>query len=102
MQELIGDSSEEDGDEEEEGNEEDEDDDFVFSASSHSSKGNDDDDAAGGSGIKVTEASNEKVVDDLMNDTVNEESDEASGKGESDKTQIVENSEPLFLRLDVF
>ncbi|MFS7903103.1 hypothetical protein Hanom_Chr01g00020051 [Helianthus anomalus] len=102
MQELIGDSTYEDDDEEEEGNEEDEKDDFVFSASSHSSKGNDDDDAAGGSGIKVTEASNEKVVDDLMNDTVNEESDEATGKGGSDKTQIVEHHEPLFMNLDAY
>ncbi|XP_022024898.1 clusterin-associated protein 1 homolog [Helianthus annuus] len=91
MHELIGDSSDEDGDEDEE-NDEDEEDDFVFSASSHISKGNDDDDAAGGSGVKVTEAANEKVVDDLMNDTLNEESGEASGKGESDKTQIVEHS----------
>ncbi|KAF5818910.1 hypothetical protein HanXRQr2_Chr02g0071521 [Helianthus annuus] len=101
MHELIGDSDEDD-EVEEEGNEEDDDDDFVFSASSHSSKGNDDDDAAGGSGVRVTEAANEKVVDDLMNDTVNEESGEASGKGESDKTQIVEHSEPSFLRLDVY
>ncbi|XP_022024970.1 eukaryotic translation initiation factor 5B-like [Helianthus annuus] len=101
MHELIGDSSDEDGDENEE-NDEDEEDDFVFSASSHSSKGNDDDDAAGDSGFRVTEVANEKAVDDLMNDTVNEESSEASGKGESDKTQIVEHSEPLFLRLDVY
>ncbi|XP_022031735.1 BAG domain-containing protein Samui-like [Helianthus annuus] len=43
----------------------------------------DDDDAAGGTGLKVTEASTEKKVDDLMNASVNEESGEASGKGES-------------------
>ncbi|XP_022031674.1 glutamic acid-rich protein-like [Helianthus annuus] len=95
MHELIGGENEED-------DEDDDEDEFVYSASSHSSKGNDDDDAAGGSGVRVTEAANEKVVDDLMNDTVNEESGEASGKGESDKTQIVEHSEPLFLRLDVY
>ncbi|KAJ0466381.1 hypothetical protein HanPSC8_Chr14g0595601 [Helianthus annuus] len=104
LQELIGDSSEEDDDEEEDGKEY-EKDDFVFSASSHSSKDDDDDDdddTAGGSGVRVTDASNEKVVDDLMNDTVNEENDEASGKGESDKNQIVEHYEPLFLNLDAY
>ncbi|KAJ0534389.1 hypothetical protein HanIR_Chr09g0419251 [Helianthus annuus] len=37
-----------------------------------------------------------------MNDTVNEESGEATGKGESSKSQIVEHSEQLFLRLDVY
>ncbi|XP_022031107.1 glutamic acid-rich protein-like [Helianthus annuus] len=56
----------------------------------------------GGSGVRVSEASNEKVVEDLMNDTVNEESGEAEGKGESSKTQIVEHHEPLFVRLEVY
>ncbi|XP_021985432.1 transcription initiation factor TFIID subunit 3-like [Helianthus annuus] len=52
----------------------------------------DDDDAAGGTGLKVAEASTEKKVDDLMNDSVNEESGEVSGKGESkaDKYDRVE------------
>ncbi|XP_021985470.1 BAG domain-containing protein Samui-like [Helianthus annuus] len=90
------------GGEDEEDDEDDDEDDFVFSASRHSSKGNDDDDAAGGSGVRVTEASNEKVVEDLLNDTINEESGEAEGKGESSKTQIVEHHEPLFVNLDAY
>ncbi|MFS7925103.1 hypothetical protein Hanom_Chr04g00280551 [Helianthus anomalus] len=98
MHELIGNEDEEDDEEDDE----EYDDDEVFSASSHNSKGNDDDDVAGGTGVRVTEASTEKVVDDLMNDTVNEESGEVPGKGESSKSQIVENSEQLFLRLDVY
>ncbi|XP_022003671.1 COP1-interactive protein 1-like [Helianthus annuus] len=56
----------------------------------------------GGSGVRVTEASNEKVVEDLLNDTINEESGEAEGKGESSKTQIVEHHEPLFVRLEEY
>ncbi|XP_021991309.1 uncharacterized protein LOC110888075 [Helianthus annuus] len=56
----------------------------------------------GGSGVRVTEAAKEKVVEDLLNDTVNEESGEAGGKGESSKNQIVEHHEPLFLCLDVY
>ncbi|KAJ0716322.1 hypothetical protein HanPI659440_Chr13g0511341 [Helianthus annuus] len=90
------------GGEEEEDDEDDDEEEFVYSASSHSSKGDDDDDAAGGSGVRVTEASKEKVVEDLLNDTVNEESGEAGGKGESSKNQIVEHHEPLFLCLDVY
>ncbi|KAJ0765367.1 hypothetical protein HanPI659440_Chr08g0302671 [Helianthus annuus] len=90
------------GGEDEEDDEDDDEDEFVYSASSHSSKGDDDDDVAGGSGVRVTEASKEKVVEDLLNDTVNEESGEAERKGESSKTQIVEHHEPLFLRLDVY
>ncbi|XP_022007617.1 uncharacterized protein LOC110906855 [Helianthus annuus] len=64
--------------------------------------GDDDDDAARDSGVRVTEAAKEKVVEDLLNDTVNEESGEAGGKGESSKNQIVEHHEPLFLCLDVY
>ncbi|XP_022014609.1 FK506-binding protein 5-like [Helianthus annuus] len=90
------------GGEDEEDDEDDDEDEFVYSASSHSSKGDDDDDAAGGSGVRVTEASNEKVVEDLLNDTINEESGEAEGKGESSKTQIVEHHEPLFMRLEEY
>ncbi|XP_035832800.1 myb-like protein X [Helianthus annuus] len=56
----------------------------------------------GGSGVRVTEASKEKVVEDLLNDTVNEESGEAERKGESSRNQIVEHHEPLFLCLDVY
>ncbi|KAJ0883998.1 hypothetical protein HanPSC8_Chr10g0428311 [Helianthus annuus] len=90
------------GGEEEEDDDDDDEEEFVYSASSHSSKGYDDDDAAGGSGVRVTEASKEKVVEDLLNDTVNEESGEAERKGESSKNQIVEHHEPLFLCLDVY
>ncbi|MFS7909559.1 hypothetical protein Hanom_Chr02g00095981 [Helianthus anomalus] len=103
LHELIGASSEEEDDEDEEGEKEDDKDDFVFSASSHSSQDDDDDDdATGGTGVRVTDASNEKVVDDLMNDTVNEENDESDGKGESDQNQIVEHYEPLYLNLDAY
>ncbi|XP_022018947.1 glutamic acid-rich protein-like [Helianthus annuus] len=81
LEDLAADDDEEDdeedadeeGDEEEGDDEEDADDEKVFSASSHGSD-NDDDDAQGGMGIKVTEASNERSVDDLLNDSVNEES----------------------------
>ncbi|XP_021980677.1 eukaryotic translation initiation factor 5B-like [Helianthus annuus] len=60
---------------------EDDDDEKVFSASSHGSD-NDDDDAQGGMGIKVTEQSSERTVDDFLNDTVNVETGGAEGKGE--------------------
>ncbi|XP_022042307.1 prothymosin alpha-B-like [Helianthus annuus] len=80
LDELIGDSDDED--DEEEDDEEDDEDEKVYSASSHGS-GNDDDDAQGGMGVKVSEASTKKTVDDLMNDSVNEESGGADGKGES-------------------
>ncbi|XP_035840291.1 probable serine/threonine-protein kinase kinX [Helianthus annuus] len=90
------------GGEDEEDDEDDDEDEFVYSVSSHSSKGDDDDDVTGGSCVRVTEASNEKVVEDLLNDTINEESGEAEGKGESSKTQIVEHHEPLFMRLEEY
>ncbi|XP_021979619.1 stress response protein nst1-like [Helianthus annuus] len=100
LEELMGNIDDEDDEEEDE--EEDEKDERVFSASSHSSDDDDDDDAAGGTGLKVIEASTEKTVDDLMNDSVNEESGEASGKGESSKTQIIEHTEKLILGLDAY
>ncbi|KAJ0618980.1 hypothetical protein HanHA89_Chr02g0066181 [Helianthus annuus] len=102
LHELIGASSEEEDDEEEEGEKEDDKDDFIFSASSHGSQDDDDDDATGGTGVRVSDASNDKVVDDLMDDTVNEENDESDGKGESDQNQIVEHYEPLYLNLDAY
>ncbi|KAJ0814639.1 hypothetical protein HanPSC8_Chr17g0788101 [Helianthus annuus] len=102
LHELIGASSEEEDDEDEEGEKEDDKDDFVFSASSHSSQDDDDDDATGGTGVRVSDASNDKVIDDLMDDTVNEENDESDGKGESDQNQIVEHYEPLYLNLDAY
>ncbi|XP_021991584.1 FK506-binding protein 5-like [Helianthus annuus] len=105
LEELIGDDDEEDDDdedEEEEGDDdEDDDDEKVFSASSHGSD-NDDDDAQGGTGLKVTEASTEKNIDDLMNDSVNEESGGAEGKGESSDVQNVQQAEKLILRLDTY
>ncbi|XP_022032649.1 glutamic acid-rich protein-like [Helianthus annuus] len=102
LAELEGSSSDENDEEEEEEEKEDKDE-KVFSASSHSSEDDDDDDdASGGTGLRVTEGSSEQDVDNLMNDTVNEESGEASGKGESSKSQIVEHSETLFLSLDVY
>ncbi|XP_035830804.1 histone-lysine N-methyltransferase SETD1B-like [Helianthus annuus] len=104
LAELEGSSSDDDDEEEEEEGKEDKDE-KVFSASSHSSEEDDDDDddvASGGIGLRVTEGSSEQDVDNLMNDTVNEESGEASGKGESSKSQIVEHSEALFLSLDVY
>ncbi|KAJ0750848.1 hypothetical protein HanLR1_Chr05g0186641 [Helianthus annuus] len=95
LEELMGDDDEDDDDEEDE-------DEKVFSASSHSSEDGDDDDAVGGTGLRVTEGSSEQNVDNLMNDTVNEEPGEATGNGESGKSQIVEHSEPLFLSLNVY
>ncbi|XP_021991003.1 peptidoglycan DL-endopeptidase CwlO-like [Helianthus annuus] len=94
MDELIGDSDEED-------DEEDDNDENVFSASSHGSD-NDDDDAQGGIGLKVTEASTEKTVDDLMNDSVNEESGGADRQGESGDAQNVQQAQKLILRLDTY
>ncbi|KAJ0829147.1 hypothetical protein HanLR1_Chr00c0030g0695341 [Helianthus annuus] len=99
LHELIGASSDEEDEEENDGEGKD---DFVFSASSHSSQNDDDDDATGGTGVRVSDASNEKAVDDLMDDTVNEEKDESDGKGESSQNQIVEHYEPLYLNLDAY
>ncbi|KAJ0770511.1 hypothetical protein HanPI659440_Chr07g0258421 [Helianthus annuus] len=75
--------------------------DDVFSASSHGSD-NDDDDDQGGMGVKVTEASKERTVDDFLNDYVNEESRGAEGKGESGDDQNVKHVEKLILRLDTY
>ncbi|XP_022032137.1 glutamic acid-rich protein-like [Helianthus annuus] len=107
LEDLAADDDEEDdegdddeeGDEEEGDDEEDDDDEKVFSASSHGSN-NDDDDAQGGMGIKVTEQSSERTVDDFLNDTVNEETGGAEGKGESRDAQNVEHVEKLVLRLE--
>ncbi|KAJ0508799.1 hypothetical protein HanIR_Chr11g0521371 [Helianthus annuus] len=99
LDELIGDSDEEDDDDEDD--EEDDEDEKVYSASSHGSD-NDDDDAQGGTGVKVSEASTEKTVDGLMNDSVNEESGRADGKGESGDAQNVQQTQKLILRLDTY
>ncbi|KAJ0466323.1 hypothetical protein HanIR_Chr14g0670781 [Helianthus annuus] len=98
MDELIGDSDEDD--EEEEDEEEDVKDEKVYSASSHGSD-DDDDDAQGGTGLKVTETSTDKNVDDLMNDSVNEESGGADGKEESSDVQNVQQAENI-LRLETY
>ncbi|XP_021974572.1 FK506-binding protein 5-like [Helianthus annuus] len=89
----------EESDEEEGDDQEDDNDEKVFSASSHGSD-NDDDDAHGGMGIKVTEASNKRTVDDFLNDSVNEESGGAEGKGESGDNQNVKHVEKLIMRLE--
>ncbi|XP_022003488.1 prothymosin alpha-A-like [Helianthus annuus] len=91
MDELIGDSDEDDDEEDEEEDDKDEKDEKVYSASSHGScKDDDDDDAQGGTGLKVTEASTEQSVDNLMNDSVNEESGGADRQGESGDVQNVQ------------
>ncbi|XP_021984658.1 uncharacterized protein LOC110880444 [Helianthus annuus] len=99
LEELMGDSDDEDDEEEDE--EEDDKDEKVYSASSHGSN-NDDDDAQGGTRLKVTEASTEKNVDDLMNESVNEESGGADRQGESGDAQNVQHAEKLILRLDTY
>ncbi|MFS7917070.1 hypothetical protein Hanom_Chr03g00184741 [Helianthus anomalus] len=101
LDELIGDSDEDD--EEEEDEEEDGKDEKVYSSSSHGSgKDDNDDDTQGGTGLKVTEASTEKNVDDLMNDSVNEESRGADRHGESGDAQNVQQARKLILRLDTY
>ncbi|XP_035833195.1 uncharacterized protein LOC110877828 [Helianthus annuus] len=90
----------EEDDEEEDVDEEKTDDaDDVFSASSHSDDDNNDDDQ-GGTGIKVTEASNEENVDDYLHDDVNEEPEDATGEGENVDDQNVDKREKLILRLE--
>ncbi|XP_035838741.1 glutamic acid-rich protein-like [Helianthus annuus] len=79
----------------EDDDEEDDDEEKVFYASSHSDDDdNDDDDNQGGTGVKVTEASNERNVDDYMNDDANEVSKDADGEGEN-----VNEVEKLILRI---
>ncbi|XP_022032360.1 FK506-binding protein 3-like [Helianthus annuus] len=91
----------EDVDDSEEDDEEEklDDPDDVFSASSHDDD-NDDDDDQGGMGIKVAEPSSEKTVDDYLNDSVNEETEGADGKGEHGDDQNVERVEKLILRIE--
>ncbi|XP_022024610.1 uncharacterized protein LOC110924946 [Helianthus annuus] len=93
------DSKEDDneGDDDEEDDEEEK----VFPASSHSSDDdNDDDDNQGGTGVTTTEASNEKNVDDYMNDGANEVSEGADGEGEQVDDQNVDQVEKLILRIE--
>ncbi|XP_022019326.1 FK506-binding protein 5-like [Helianthus annuus] len=96
----VEDDSEEDDDEEND-DEEDDDDEKVFSMSSHcSDDDNDDDDNQGGTGVTVTEASKEQNVDDLMNDSANEETEGADGEGEHVDDQNVDQVEKMILRLE--
>ncbi|MFS8004228.1 hypothetical protein Hanom_Chr13g01223251 [Helianthus anomalus] len=79
IDDVIDDEEDVEEDDEEEDVDEDNTDD-VFSASSHSDDDKDDDNQ-GGTGIKVTEASNEENVDDYLHDDVNEEPKDATGEG---------------------
>ncbi|MFS7977998.1 putative acting on peptide bonds (peptidase) [Helianthus anomalus] len=92
------DEDDDEEDDEEENDDKKDDDEKVFSASSHSSD-NDDDDDQGGTGVTVTEASNEKNVDDYMNDDVNEVSEDADGEVEQVDDQNVDKVEKLILRI---
>ncbi|XP_022003793.1 FK506-binding protein 5-like [Helianthus annuus] len=104
LEDLAGnDDEEDDEDDDDEGgdDEEDNDDEKFFSASSHGSDDdNDDDDNQGGTGITVTEASNEQNVDDLMKDDANEETEGVDGKGEHGDDQNVDQVEKLILRIE--
>ncbi|XP_022007219.1 glutamic acid-rich protein-like [Helianthus annuus] len=99
------------GDEDEDNDEEDEDDnlkddaDEVYSVhSDDDDDNNDDDDDQGTSGIKVTEASNEKNIDDYLQENENEEPENASREGEQGNAEkddeIVDKSTRLILRLE--
>ncbi|XP_035838016.1 cyclic nucleotide-gated cation channel beta-1-like [Helianthus annuus] len=99
LEELMGDSDEDD--EEEEDEEEDKKDEKVYSVSSHGSD-DDDDDAQGGTALKVTEDSAEQNVDNLMNDSVNEESGGADRQGKSGDAEDVLLAHKLILRLDTY
>ncbi|MFS8003098.1 hypothetical protein Hanom_Chr13g01209911 [Helianthus anomalus] len=81
-------------DEEDDEEEKIDDPDDVISANSHSSD-NDDDDDQGGTGVTITEASNEKNVDEYMNDDANEVSEDADGEGENVNDQNVDNVEKV-------
>ncbi|MFS8035277.1 hypothetical protein Hanom_Chr17g01591201 [Helianthus anomalus] len=75
------DDDEEDDDEEDDEEDKVDDQDDVISASSHSDDDNDNDNQ-GGTGVKVTEASNEQNVDDYMHDDANEDHESAEGAAE--------------------
>ncbi|MFS7977663.1 putative acting on peptide bonds (peptidase) [Helianthus anomalus] len=97
------DDEEDDGernDDKEDDDDDDDDDEKVSSANIHSS---DDDDDQGVTSVTVTKASNEKNVDDYMNDDANEVSEDADGEGENVNDQNVDNvekAEKLILRLE--
>ncbi|MFS7930545.1 hypothetical protein Hanom_Chr04g00345571 [Helianthus anomalus] len=92
-----------------EDHEEDEDDnlkddaDEVYYVHGDDNDGNDDDDQ-GTSGIKVTEASNEKKIDEYLQDNANEEPENASREREHNNAEkddeIVDHSTRLILRLE--
>ncbi|XP_021991526.1 MATH and LRR domain-containing protein PFE0570w-like [Helianthus annuus] len=54
----------------------------------------------GGTCVTTTEASNEKTVDDYMNDDANEVSEGADGEGEHVDDQSVDQVEKLILRIE--
>ncbi|MFS7953771.1 hypothetical protein Hanom_Chr07g00622451 [Helianthus anomalus] len=96
---IDDDEDDDEEDDEKENDDKKDDDKKVFSASNHSSD-NDDDDDQGGTGVTVTDASNEKNVDDYMNDDANEVSEDADGKGEHVDDQNVDQVEKLILRIE--
>ncbi|MFS8018415.1 hypothetical protein Hanom_Chr15g01391811 [Helianthus anomalus] len=94
------------GDEEDEEDDDDnlkDDADEVYSVHNDDDDGNDDDDQ-GTSGIKVTEASNEEKIDEYHQDNANEEPENASGEGEHDNAENVDENvdqvTTLILRLE--
>ncbi|KAM0049793.1 hypothetical protein Hdeb2414_s0008g00290121 [Helianthus debilis subsp. tardiflorus] len=96
---VEGDDVEEEDDEEDDDEEKVDNANDVFSASSHSDD-DDDENGQGGSGVKVTEASNEQNVDDFLHDDVNEEPECAEGEGENVEDQNVDKREKLILHLE--
>ncbi|XP_022014813.1 uncharacterized protein LOC110914321 [Helianthus annuus] len=74
--------------------------DDVYSVHSDDDDDGNDDDDQGASGIKVTEASNEEKIDEYLHDDANEEPENASGKGEHDDAENVDQSTRLILRLE--
>ncbi|KAJ0581070.1 hypothetical protein HanHA300_Chr04g0136741 [Helianthus annuus] len=99
-EDIEEDDDEEDDDEEDDDEDKADDADDVFSASSHSDDDDDDDNNQGGTGVKVTETSNEQNVDDFLHDDANEEAEDASGEGENINEQNVDKREKLILRLE--
>ncbi|XP_022025105.1 DNA ligase 1-like [Helianthus annuus] len=59
-----------------------------------------DDEEEGGTGIKVSEASNEQNVEDYLHDDANEEPEDATGEEENVGDQNVDKREKLILRIE--
>ncbi|MFS7929145.1 hypothetical protein Hanom_Chr04g00329051 [Helianthus anomalus] len=94
---LIDDVNDDEEDDEEEDDDESKKDDAddVFSAGSDHDDDNNNNDDQGGTGIKVSEASNEENVDDYLHEDANEEPNNVEGEGEN-----VDDYEKLILRLE--